>query len=548
MRSIIVNSRAKSRLLFLFALLWLCIWFFLMQVEFVNCIFKSKRDNTVQENCLMELYADHYEPKQINVFIETLESRNIGIQSAIIKTTCFYSEQGLYSNTNTYFLQSVYYGDYNINLLKGYPLDYHSNGVLTPSGINVSIGDIIDINGVSLFVTGKNTMPDYFWVEKNDFRVDDNHFCVIINFKQPISDKITKSFIEQSAEDLFESASIVLNVSDSLHLIIQNLVAILFLSILSVFGSFLGEHFYIKHISNDNSYVFILLLAILPGIISSLIFFLTYSLLFKQIYVSTKEILLVTFLVSICHLIGVAVSLLIHSKNEKASTKRRKIIKVIVFVSSIVLSSTTIIGTIISINGYLKHKELLSVMNNRLGNRIALYYIPDWLDDFYGKANTEEKIVNLNGISCVKGVLFSGLYTEDNKIEGVFVSDYSNDLFAEDKYIPIFSTTTSRPTLEIIMQKKNTVNAKVFSSIDCDTIIYDLSFLVIMNEDSNEVEQYLMSTGSVIEFETIINNSNKDASDNANKNVLLYITMIMLAMILFLHSKTIIKEEKNETI
>ena len=98
------------------------------------------------------------------------------------------------------------------------------------------------------------------------------------------------------------------------------------------------------------------------------------------------------------------------------------------------------------------------------------------------------------------------------------------------------------------MQKKNTVNAKVFSSIDCDTIIYDLSFLVIMNEDSNEVEQYLMSTGSVIEFETIINNSNKDASDNANKNVLLYITMIMLAMILFLHSKTIIKEEKNETI
>ena len=80
-----------------------------------------------------------------------------------------------------------------------------------------------------------------------------------------------------------------------------------------------------------------------------------------------------------------------------------------------------------------------------------------------------------------------------------------------------------------------------------DNIIYDLSFLVIMNDNSNEIEHYLMSTGSVIEFDEIIKNSNNDAADNANKNFLLYFTLIMTA-ILFLNSKTIIKEEKNETI
>lgn len=80
-----------------------------------------------------------------------------------------------------------------------------------------------------------------------------------------------------------------------------------------------------------------------------------------------------------------------------------------------------------------------------------------------------------------------------------------------------------------------------------DNIIYDLSFLVIMNDNSNEIEHYLMSTGSVIEFDEIIKNSNKDASDNANKNVLLYFTLIMTAILLFLNSKAIFKEERNET-
>lgn len=80
-----------------------------------------------------------------------------------------------------------------------------------------------------------------------------------------------------------------------------------------------------------------------------------------------------------------------------------------------------------------------------------------------------------------------------------------------------------------------------------DNIIYDLSFLVIMNDNSNEIEHYLMSTGSVIEFDEIIKNSNKDAADNANKNVLLYFTLIMTAILLFLNSKAIFKEERNET-
>ena len=80
-----------------------------------------------------------------------------------------------------------------------------------------------------------------------------------------------------------------------------------------------------------------------------------------------------------------------------------------------------------------------------------------------------------------------------------------------------------------------------------DNIIYDLSFLVIMNDNSNEIEHYLMSTGSVIEFDEIIKNSNKDAAENANKNVLLYFTLIMTAILLFLNSKAIFKEERNET-
>lgn len=59
MRSTIVKTRVQSRLWFLFALLWLCIWLSLMQVEFINCVFKSKRDNIIYDLSFLVIMNDN---------------------------------------------------------------------------------------------------------------------------------------------------------------------------------------------------------------------------------------------------------------------------------------------------------------------------------------------------------------------------------------------------------------------------------------------------------------------------------------------------------
>ena len=543
-----IKNRKLILKIVVLSILLLC-WIVLSEIFCVTEVMKKYRNTANIDNKTISLYGDKIEYTDVDVFLRLLQESSFMVESIVLRSLITHPVNDIENTDTPYYMQCIYYGKYDIPLLKGALIEDKTEVIMPPAGFNVQVGDNVIVNSANYTVIGKNAAADIFWVSKSDFCTDNNHIEIrVVLCDYLISARECTSFsniVKQSFNEVYFSIRPVTTYYIFTQEVRHVFTMLLFFSI-GVFFIFIYES---KLLSSKKGNLTIFFVLSATGI--ALVFLCNIVILLLKEEIS--HLLSVTFtvndfivaflLMSICTLITGMISVYASNKLSLAKHKNMRI----AFVALRVISLTIIIFAIfflaIYITDFLKKGKRIELFRERLdAEGASIYYVIDWADDFYNNIDVSKVTNKLNDMPGVKGILYSGVLKSSSDFV-TYVSDYSFSIFRDEKYLPIFSRTTSNPFICDLMIKNTDVipesNLEIRAS---DIIRQDLSFIVVFNYGETDIRSSLSQNGSVIDSNTVIERSFAILVESYSKKIYLCVFWLCFALILGLAAFGLKKE------
>lgn len=524
------KNRNVIVLIISYVLLVLCCFIFcnsFCEVTLLEC------RNIDESNRSYYVYTDYDEIAAYNLYTD-LESKRVPIQAIIGRTTMTYSEENINSNRDSYFLQTILSGSYDISLQKGSNAlaVENSDCVIVASGANLQICDKINIRNEQYDVCGKNTQPDIFWINKNNFEVSDDKFCMILVFSDVIISKSLYKTVVDSIEAFFPSSYMVEPNISFFHAFSLNIrkcfgISALFFLILTALWIIISS----KIKSKKNLW---LILSLIGTPLIGTLLFMVKNTIRKQYAISVFELVLLESVELVILTISLFVGLKLHNKTIRFKTTHLVIGCVSIIIA--VLLFIVFLRIAIPLGNEIKTINSLCKYN-------GFCFVPDWVDVVNDNFDTEKTLIYYSNRNCK--LIYSGRYISDNQ-QFLYVSDYTMKLFEQNDYLPFLSTLTSRPSASCIFIQKN--SQKVIK--ESDLLSYEEkevfpSFILIC-EDNVPDDTLLINKGVCIPLYDIKQNSLDDWHTNNIPNLIC--TFVLFTFFIFVGVIAICTyKEKKET-
>lgn len=532
----IMNKKLLLKIFFMSFLL-LC-WIILSEMVCVAEVVKKNRNTANIDNKTISLYSGEIEYSEVDEFLRNLQKNSFRVESVVLRSLITPPGNNIEDTGIPYYMQCIYYGKYNIPLLKGGLIGDKTEVIMPPAGFNVQVGDSIIVNSANYTVIGKNAAADIFWVSKSDFHTNNNHVEIrVVLSDYLISAKECTAF-SKIVRQSFNEVKFSIRPVTTFFIFTQEARYIFTIYLFFSAGVFFIFIYVSKLLLSKKSYLAIFFVLSATGIALALLWNIIILVLREEI----SHLLSVTFaandfivaflLLSICILLTSMISIFASNKLSLAKQKNKRI----AFAALRIISLTIIIFVSLLLTFYIidlvKKSKKIELFRERLdaeGN--SIYYVIDWADDFYNNINISEVTNKLNEMPGVKGILYSGVLKSSSGFI-TYASDYSFSLFRDGEYLPIFSKTTSNPFIcDLMINNQDIITESNLEIKENDMIRQDLSFVVVFNFGETEIKSYLSQNGSVIGSHTVIERSFAILAESYSKKILICVLLLYFTSI-----------------